>query len=130
MKQCEEAGIPMIPTIHVENGFDARKVLKQIVAKGWDKFFCKPGYMSFFGAGVINGKTQDFIDNIEPLLQYEKENKSQKEFLVQPYVLKPNGNVFDEIRNFFIDGKWEYSVFTHGIDDDKVFAQPDGPLKE
>lgn len=45
----------MIDTIHVENGFRAREVLKKIVAKGWDKFFVKPAYMSFFGAGVING---------------------------------------------------------------------------
>jgi hypothetical protein len=130
MKQCEKAGIPMIPTIHVENGFDARKVLKQIVAKGWKKFFCKPGYMSFFGAGVINGTTQDFVDNIEPLLQYEKENKHQKEFLVQPYMLKPNGNVFDEIRNFFIDGEWAYSVYTDGVDYEGFWEQPAGPLKE
>lgn len=54
-KQCSKAGIPMIDTIHVEKGFNAREVLKKIVAKGWDKFFVKPGYMSFFGAGVING---------------------------------------------------------------------------
>jgi hypothetical protein len=130
MKQCEKAGIPMIPTIHVENGFDAKKVLKQVVAKGWKKFFCKPGYMSFFGAGVINGTTQDFVDNIEPLLQYEKENKHQKEFLVQPYMLKPNGNVFDEIRNFFIDGEWQYSVYTDGVDYEGFYEQPAGALKE
>ena len=55
MKQCTKQGIPMIDTIHVENGFKARDVLKKIVAKGWEKFFVKPAYMSFFGAGVING---------------------------------------------------------------------------
>ncbi|CAJ1453810.1 unnamed protein product [Effrenium voratum] len=130
MKQCSKAGIPMIDTIHVEKGFNAREVLKKIVAKGWDKFFVKPGYMSFFGAGVINGKTQDFVDNIEPLLQYEAENKHQKEFLVQPYMLKPNGNVFDEIRNFFIDGEWAYSVYTDGVDYDGFWEQPEGKLKE
>jgi len=130
MKQCTKAGIPMIDTIHVENGFDAKAVLKKIVAKGWDKFFVKPGYMSFFGAGCINGKTQDFVDDIEPLLQYEKENKKMKEFLVQPYVLKPNGNVFDEIRNFFIDGEWAYSVYTDGVDYEGFWEQPAGKLKE
>lgn len=31
--------------------------------------------------GFISGKTQDFLDNIEPLLQYEAENKQQKELL-------------------------------------------------
>merc|ERR1719356_1475744 len=130
MKQCMQAGIPMIPTIFVDNGFDAKKVLKQIVAKGWDKFLVKPGYMSFFGVGVINGKTQDFVDNIEPLLKYEKENKHQKEFLVQPYVLKPNGKVFDEIRNFIVEGEWCFSVYTDGTDDDGVYEQPPGALKE
>lgn len=29
----------------------------------------------------VLGKTQDFVDNIEPLLQYEAENKHQKEWL-------------------------------------------------
>ncbi|CAE7343092.1 hypothetical protein AK812_SmicGene32861 [Symbiodinium microadriaticum] len=130
MKACERAGIPMIDTIHLEKGFNARDVLKKIVAKGWDKFFVKPAYMSFFGAGVINGKTQDFIDNIEPLLQYEKENKHQKEFLVQPYMLKPNGEVFDEIRNFFCDGRWAYSVYTDGVDYEGFWEQPEGQLKE
>ena len=49
----------MIDTIHLEKGFNAREVLKKIVAKGWDKFFVKPAYMSFFGAGVINGRRTD-----------------------------------------------------------------------
>merc|ERR1719510_730286 len=120
----------MIDTIFVENGFDAKAVLKKVVAKGWDKFLVKPGYMSFFGVGVINGKTQDFVDDITPLLDYERENKKMKEFLVQPYVLKPNGQVFDEIRNFFIDGEWAYSVYTDGTDYEGFWEQPAGPLKE
>eukprot|EP00932_Pfiesteria_piscicida_P018938 SRR837773.578.p2 GENE.SRR837773.578~~SRR837773.578.p2 ORF type:complete len:250 (+),score=130.84 SRR837773.578:235-984(+) len=130
MKQCIKAGIPMIPTIFVDNGFNAKAVLKQIVAKGWDKFLIKPAYLSFFGQGVIHGRTKDFVDNLEPLLQYEKENKKQKEFLVQPYVLKPNGLVFDEIRNFFIDGQWSYSVYTDGTDYEGFWEQPKGKLKD
>merc|ERR1719160_1623954 len=86
--------------------------------------------MSFFGVGAINGKTQDFVNDITPLLQFEKENKHQKEFLVQPYTLKPNGNVFDEIRNFFIDGEWRYSVYPDGVDYEGFWEQPPGPLKE
>lgn len=130
MKQCMKAGIPMIPTIFVDTGFEAKKVLKEIQKRGWKNFFCKPGYMSFFGAGVINGKTEDFVHDITPLLKYEKENRHQKEFLVQPYMLKPNGNVFDEIRNFFIDGEWCYSVYTDGVDYEGFWEQPEGPLKE
>jgi len=130
MKQCQKAGIPMIPTIFVDNGFDAKKVLQEIQKKGWDKFFCKPAYMTCFGAGVIHGKTQDFVNDSKPFLEYEKENRDKKEFLVQPYMLKPNGDVFDEIRNFFIDGEWCYSVYTDGTDDEGFWEQPAGPLKE
>jgi hypothetical protein len=37
--------------------------------------------MFYASNGFISGKTQDFLDNIEPLLQYEAENKQQKELL-------------------------------------------------
>jgi len=52
--------------------------------------------------------------------------------LLQPYMLKPNGEVFDEVRNFFIDGQWRYSVFTHGTDESDAgyYEEPDGPRKE
>jgi len=132
MNQCMKAGIPMIPTIFIDGEFNAKAALKEIVKRGWPNFFVKPGYMAFFGSGAINGKTQDFVNDIGPLLEYEKEQKKkkQKEFLVQPYMLKPDGNVFDEIRNFFIDGEWCYSVFTHGTDYDGFYEQPEGPLKE
>merc|ERR1712061_400417 len=45
--------------------------------------------------------------------------------------LKPNGDVFDEVRNFFIDGQWRYSVFTHGTDgsDAGYYEEPEGPRK-
>merc|ERR1712113_1162025 len=63
---------------------------------------------------------------------YAKETKNSKTFLLQPYTLKPNGEVFDEVRNFFIDGQWRYSVFTHGTDetDAGYYEEPDGPRKE
>merc|ERR1719311_163943 len=69
---------------------------------------------------------------MKPFLEYEKEvaTNDWKMFLVQPYVLKPNGEVFDEIRNYIINGEWSYSVFTHGTDDNAVYEQPAGPLKE
>merc|ERR1711933_425535 len=62
---------------------------------------------------------------------YGKANKSAKTFLLQPYMLKPNGEVFDEVRNFFIDGQWRYSIFTHGTDgsDAGYYQEPDGPRK-
>merc|ERR1712061_977643 len=63
---------------------------------------------------------------------YAKENKNSKTFLLQPYTLKPNDEVFDEVRNFFIDGQWRYSVFTHGTDgsDAGYYEEPEGPRKE
>jgi len=84
----------------------------------------------YFGNGATYGKTQDFIDNPELLENFVKENKKEKRFMVQPYMLKANGQVFDEIRNFIIDGQWCYSVFTHGTDYDKVWEQPAGEAKE
>merc|ERR1712125_78865 len=65
------------------------------------------------------------------LEKYAKETKSSKTFLLQPYTLKPDGQVFDEVRNFFIDGQWRYSVFTHGTDlsDAGYYQEPDGPRK-
>merc|ERR1711953_337890 len=80
-----------------------------------------------------NGKTEDFLGKrYKELEQYAKDNKKSKVFLVQPYTLKPNGEVFDEVRNFFIDGQWRYSVFTHGTDESDAgyYEEPDGPRKE
>merc|ERR1712070_260792 len=63
--------------------------------------------------------------------KYANTNKTSKVFLLQPYTLKPHGDVFDEVRNFFIDGQWRYSVFTHGTDgsDAGYYQEPDGPRK-
>merc|ERR1712039_1107249 len=68
---------------------------------------------------------------MKDLEKYAKENTNTKIFLLQPYMLKPNGEVFDEVRNFFIDGQWRYSVFTHGTDgsDAGYYQEPDGPRK-
>lgn len=74
--------------------------------------------------------TQDFVNDIKPLLKYAKETQNHKEFLVQPYVLKPNGLVFDEIRNYFVNGEWAYSVYTDGTDYEGVWEQPAGQLKD
>jgi len=133
MEQCRKAGIPIIPTVIYKDGFDIDKCLKDVQKMGWDKFFCKVGHFSFFGCGAIHGKTQEFMGKRrKDLEEYAKENKDQKTFLVQPYTFKPNGQVFDEVRNFFIDGQWRYSVFTHGTDESDAgyYAEPDGPRKE
>lgn len=130
MKQCMKAGIPIIDTIFVEGGFDPKSVLKKVQAKGWDKIFIKQAHFCFFGNGAIHGRTQDFIDDISPLEAYARENKDSSAFFVQPFTLKPNGNVYDEVRNFFIDGEWAYSVYTDGTDDEGFWEQPPGRLKE
>merc|ERR1719356_1439943 len=132
MEQLKKAGIPIIPTVIYKNGFDPKQCLKDVQKKGWDKFFVKVGHFSFFGAGAINGKTEDFLGKrANDLKAYAKENKGSKTFLLQPYMLKPNGQVFDEVRNFFIDGQWRYSVFTHGTDetDAGYYEEPEGPRK-
>jgi len=133
MDQCKAAGIPMIPTVIYRDGFDAKKCVEDVKKEGWEKFLVKVGHYTFFGKGAIHGKTSDFAGKrAKELEAYAKENKATKTFLVQPYTLKPNGEVFDEVRNFFIDGQWRYSVFTHGTDesDDGYYEEPDGPRKE
>jgi len=132
MEQCKKAGIPIIPTVIYKDGFDPDQCMKDVQKQGWDKFFVKVGHFSFFGAGAINGKTEDFLGKrMKDLEKYAKANKSSKTFLLQPYTLKPNGEVFDEVRNFFIDGQWRYSVFTHGTDESDAgyYEEPEGPRK-
>eukprot|EP00928_Gymnodinium_smaydae_P073266 TRINITY_DN564_c0_g2_i1.p1 TRINITY_DN564_c0_g2~~TRINITY_DN564_c0_g2_i1.p1 ORF type:complete len:410 (-),score=115.91 TRINITY_DN564_c0_g2_i1:186-1415(-) len=132
MDQLKKAGIPTIPTVAYRNGFDPKQCMKDVKKMGWDKFFCKVGHFTFFGAGAINGKTEDFLGKrAKDLEKYAEENKNSKVFLLQPYTLKPNGEVFDEVRNFFIDGQWRYSVFTHGTDetDAGYYEEPEGPRK-
>jgi len=132
MEQCMKAGIPMIPTIIYKNGLRPEQCLKDVQKKGWEKIFIKVGSYAFFGDGAIHGKTADFLGPREKNLRdYAASNQGSKIFLVQPYMLKPNGEVFDEVRNFFIDGQWRYSVFTHGTDgsDSGYYQEPDGPRK-
>merc|ERR1712232_1229788 len=127
------AGIPMIPTVMYTKGFDPEQCMKDVKKQGWEKFLCKVGHYTFFGSGAIHGKTEDFEGKrAKDLEKYAKETKNSKTFLLQPYTLKPNGEVFDEVRNFFIDGQWRYSVFTHGTDgsDAGYYEEPDGPRKE
>uniref|UniRef100_A0A6U6SD51 ATP-grasp domain-containing protein n=1 Tax=Zooxanthella nutricula TaxID=1333877 RepID=A0A6U6SD51_9DINO len=130
MKQCKEAGIPIIDTIFVEGGLQPARLLRQIRAKGWDRCFIKAASYVCFGNGACHGRTQDWIDDPSILQKFASENREVKDFLVQPYTLKPNGKVFDEVRNFFINGQWSYSVYTDGTDDDAVYEQKPGPLKE
>lgn len=129
MKQCMKAGIPMIETIFLENGFHPKEVLRKVQARGWESFFVKASAYVCYGNAAIHGKTQDFIDKPALLEEFAAANKHIESFLVQPYTLKPNGQVFDEIRNFFIDGQWAYSVYTDGTDDDGVYEMPAGPKK-
>jgi len=133
MEQCMKAGIPMIPTVIYKNGFDAAQCLKDAQKKGWEKFLVKVGHFAFFGEGAIHGKTADFLSTRAGDLEaYAKANKTSKVFLMQPYTLKPNAEVFDEVRNFFIDGEWRYAVFTHGTDgsDAGYYMEPEGPRKD
>jgi len=132
MKQLQKAGIPMIPSVFYNDGFDPKRCLADVQRLGWDKFFVKEGYMALFGNGAVHGKTSDFLGSrAKDLEAYAKETRKSKVFLLQPYMLKPNGEVFDEVRNFFVDGQWRYSVFTHGTDESDAgyYEEPDGPRK-
>merc|ERR1712039_643291 len=52
--------------------------------------------------------------------------KGYKMFLIQPFTVKPDGKVFDEVRNFFLDGEWAYAIYTDGTDDDAVYHLKEG----
>jgi hypothetical protein len=131
LKALEKAKVPIIPTISVHGKFVAKDVLKKVVAKGWKKFFIKPGDFGAYGGGVWNGTTQDCIDDISSLQKYEKEESPHyKIFLVQPYMLKPNGKVFDEIRHYFLAGEYKYAVYTDGTAENDVWTQPEGKVLE
>lgn len=129
MKACEKAGIPVIPSIYVMNGFNAKSVLKQVQQRGWDKFFIKPGRMGSFGLAAFKGKTDDCVKDASLLSDFNDkiDHDNYKIFLVQPYMTKPDGKVFDEVRNYFINGEWAYAVYTDGTDDDAVYPEPKGP---
>merc|ERR1719160_1656122 len=132
MEHMQKVGIPTIPTVIYKDGFDPDRCMRDVQKKGWEKFFVKVGHFTFFGIGAIHGKTEDFLGHrAKDLKKYAVENKKSKCFLVQPYMLKPNGQVFDEVRNFYIDGEWRYSVFTHGTDgsDAGYYEEPEGPRK-
>merc|ERR1712217_792149 len=132
MEQCQKAGIPMIPTVIYKNGFDPTQCMKDVQKMGWDKFFVKVGHFAFFGSGAVHGNSQDFLgERAKDLVKFAKENRKSQTFLLQPYTLKPNGEVFDEVRNFFINGEWRYSVFTHGTDESDAgyYEEPTGPRK-
>lgn len=131
MRACEKAKVPIIPTIFIDDGFRPSEVLRKVKAKGWKDFFVKVGFAAFFGEGAINGSVKEFEANPKLLEEYAKENKAHKCFLVQPYMLKPNGEVFDEIRNFFVEGVWYSGVFTHGTDMSNAgyYQQPPGKLQ-
>lgn len=131
LKELEKSKISIIPTIAVTGKFKAKDVLKKVRAKGWEKFFIKPGDFGAYGGGVWHGVTKDCIEDISSLEKYEKEDAPHyKVFLVQPYMLKPNGKVFDEIRHYFIAGEYKYAVYTDGTNDDDVWTQPPGPVLE
>lgn len=49
-------------------------------------------------------------------------------FLVQGNTPNPDGKVFDEILNFFIDGQWALIVYTDGTEDNAVYERLQGSL--
>jgi len=131
LRVLEKNKVPIIPTLVVKGKFDAKDVIKNVAAKKWEKFFIKPGDFGAYGGGVWHGVTKEQVKDPSSLLKYQKEDSPHyKVFLVQPYMLKPNGKVFDEVRNYFLAGEWMYSVYTDGTVDDDVWTQPEGPIKE
>merc|ERR1712113_533706 len=75
--------------------------------------------------------TKECLADTSILKKYqEDEAKDHKHFLIQPYILQPNGQVFDEVRNWFINGKLSYAIYTDGTDDDAVWGLVKGGKKD
>merc|ERR1712113_246947 len=75
--------------------------------------------------------TKECLADTSILKKYqEDEAKDHKHFLIQPYILQPNGQVFDEVRNWFINGKLSYAIYTDGTDEDACFGLVKGGKKE
>mmetsp|Transcript_55799 Transcript_55799/g.155566 ORF Transcript_55799/g.155566 Transcript_55799/m.155566 type:complete len:435 (-) Transcript_55799:95-1399(-) len=131
LTSCKKAGIAIIDMIVLKNGIVPADVLKKVKAKGWDRFFIKPAYLGSFGLAGGKFSTKECTEDPSILQKFQDhEAPGYKLFLVQPYTLKPNGQVFDEVRNFFIDGEWAYGVYTDGTDDDKVHYVKEGSYLE
>lgn len=127
LQACEKAGVPIAETIFVSDGIKPAEVLRKVKAKGWAKFFIKPAHLCSFGCAGGKFVTKECEADKSILTNYQKNDaKEYKHFLIQPYILKPNGEVFDEVRNWFINGKWSYQIFTHGTDDNAVYALKPG----
>lgn len=128
LQQCDKAGVKIAETIFLSSGIKPEEVLQKVEAKGWDRFFIKPGHLCSFGFGGGKFKTAECVADPSLLTKYAKEEaKGHKHFLVQPYIVKPNGQVFDEVRNWFINGKWSYAIYTDGTDEDAVYPlKPNG----
>lgn len=125
LQACQGAGVNIAETIFISGGIKAAELLKKVKAKGWSRFFIKPAHLCSFGCAGAKFVTKECEADKSILTKYQsKDAKGYKHFLIQPYILKPNGEVFDEVRNWFIDGKWSYAIFTHGTDDNAVY-----PLK-
>lgn len=128
---CQKAGVAIADTIFVSNGINPAEVLKKVQAKGWKRFFIKPAHLCSFGFAGGRFVTKECLADQSILTKYQREAAAgHKHFLVQPYVLQPNGQVFDEVRNWFINGKWAYAIYTDGTDDDAVWGLVKGGKKD
>lgn len=122
LKGCKAAGVAIAPTIFLDNGIKPADVIRKVKAKGWPRFFIKPSKLCSYGFAAGKFVTKEVEAKPSILSDFAKnEGNDYKNFLLQPYITKPDGKVFDEVRNWFVDGKWSYGIFTSGSDDDAVW---------
>jgi hypothetical protein len=127
LKALRAGGVPTMDTLFIDNGIKPDQVLRMVKAKKWDRFFIKPAYLGSFGLAGGKFVTKECEADHSLLSNFQKEDaKGYKMFLIQPFTVKPNGKVFDEVRNFFLNGEWAYAIYTDGTDDDAVYSLPEG----
>mmetsp|Transcript_13790 Transcript_13790/g.35017 ORF Transcript_13790/g.35017 Transcript_13790/m.35017 type:complete len:436 (-) Transcript_13790:126-1433(-) len=126
LKALQKGGVATMDTLFIDKGINPTQVLKMVKAKKWDRFFIKPAYLGSFGMAGGKFVTKECEQDPSILKNFQDNDANgYKMFLIQPFTVKPDGKVFDEVRNYFLDGEWSHAIYTDGTDDDAVF-----PLKE
>jgi len=127
LKALAKAGVATMETLFIGDGIKPAQVLKMVKAKKWDRFFIKPAYLGSFGMAGGKFVTKECEEDPSILQKFQDNDaEAYKMFLIQPFTVKPDGKVFDEVRNYFIDGEWAYAIYTDGTSDDAVYSLKEG----
>lgn len=112
----QKAGVPINPTLFINQKVNIPKLIQQIKQKKWSQFIIKPIGGSC-GLGCDFFTLSDVEESPGLLLDYFVENsESYTDYLVQQITL--GFKQYGEIKSFWIGGKFSYAINTKGSSDD------------